>query len=90
MTFKQLKKWCKEMGYGFYPQSTLQKNFPEVYQAFKQELEQGTNRIGCYVYHSHVTDEKNGGCKFVGMSIGYYVRSKNPFSWKFRRTYGNH
>lgn len=87
MTFKELKKWYKQKKLGFYFIEQLQATRPDVLQAFERELAQNTGRVGCYVYHSHKQTEN--GIEFEKMKIGYYVRSKNPFSWKFRRTSGN-
>ena len=54
----------------------------DVKQDLWERLENGDKQIGYLIYHSH------GGnpCTFQGMKIGYYVRSKNPFSWKFRKS----
>lgn len=87
MNFKELKKWYKEKGLGFYFVEQLRTTRPDVLEAFERELAQNTGRVGCYVYHSHTL--KNDELVFEGMKIGYYVRSKNPFSWKSKRTYGN-
>ena len=88
MTFTELKKWCKNRGLGFYAVEKLKYNHPDVLEAFETELKKNTGRVGCYVYHSHsiVNDE----VVFDGMRIGYYIRSKNPFSWTSKRVYGNH
>jgi hypothetical protein len=86
MDFKELKKWCKQRGLECYFVEELQ-TAPEVLNAFEKELKENSGKVGCFVYHSHIkTDE---GIKFDGMKVGYYIRSKNPFSWKFRKTYGN-
>ena len=87
MTFKQLKKWCKQRDCGFYFVEQLQATRPDILKAFEYELSKNTGRVGCYVYHSHRGTEN--GIEFEGMKIGYYVRSKNPFNWKFHKTYGN-
>ena len=87
MDFKELQKWYKRKKRGFYLQEELRAH-PEVLEAFERELEHNTGRVGCYVYHSHILE--NGKMTFRGMKVGYYVRSKNPFSWKFKKTYGNH
>lgn len=87
MTFKELKKWYKNTGRGFFTIGELQNTHPDVLKAFERELEHSTGRVGCYVYHSHILE--NGKLVFKGMKVGYYVRSKNPFSWKFKKTYGN-
>ena len=87
MKFTELKKWYKRNGQGFYFIEQLQATRPDVLQAFERELAKNTGRVGCYVYHSHKRTEN--GIKFEGMKIGYYVRSKNPFSWKFHSTGGN-
>lgn len=89
MNFKELKKWTKEHELGFYTVEKL-KNYPEVLSAFEKELKENTGRVGCYVYHSHTRENENTPLKFDGMRIGYYIRSRNPFNWQFRRTYGNH
>lgn len=87
MEFKELKKWYKRKGLGFYFVEQLQATRPDVLEAFEKELKENTGRVGCFVYHSHIQTDNE--LKFEGMKIGYYVRSKNPFSWKFKRTYGN-
>ena len=87
MTFKQLKKWYKQRDCGFYFVEQLRETRPDILEAFERELAHNTGRVGCYVYHCHTKTEN--GIEFKGMKIGYYVRSKNPFSWKFHRTYGN-
>ena len=88
MTFKELKKWYKKNGLGFYFVEQLKTTRPDVLEAFEKELGANTGRVGCYVchYHTKINDE----VVFSGMKIGYYVRSKNPFSWKSKRVYGNH
>lgn len=88
MSFKELKKWCKSMGLGFYRVERLQATHPDVLEAFERELAHNTGRVGCYVCHYHTLE--NDKLIFKGMEIGYYVRSKNPFSWRFKRVYGNH
>lgn len=47
-------------------------------------LRDNDKRIGCFVYDSHLGNP----LRFQGMKIGYYVRSKNPFSWRFHSTWG--
>lgn len=88
MTFKELKKWYKKNKQGFYFVEQLKSVRPDVLEAFEKELEENSGRVGCYVYHSYtlINDE----FIFDGMKIGYYVRSKNPFSWKSKKTHGNH
>lgn len=88
MNFKELKRWCKNSGLGFYFVEQLRATRPDVLEAFEKELANNTGRVGCYVYHSHTLE--NDTLVFKGMKIGYYVRSKNPFSWKSKRVYGNH
>ena len=87
MNFKELKKWYKNTGKGFFMVKELRTR-PDVLKAFEKELDENTGRVGCYVYHSHT--KENDEFVFQGMEVGYYIRSKNPFSWKFKRTYGNH
>lgn len=87
MNFKELKRWYKNTNQGFHFVEQLRATNTDVLEAFERELEHNTGRIGCYVYHSHVLE--NDKLVFKGMKIGYYVRSKNPFSWKSKRTYGN-
>lgn len=88
MTFKELKKWYKRNGLGFYFVEQLRETRPDVLEAFERELDKNSGKVGCYVCHSHI--KKNDEFIFNGIEIGYYVRSKNPFSWKFKKTYGNH
>lgn len=52
------------------------------------ELNHNTGRVGVYVYHKH--EMVNEKLEFTGMGIAYYLRSRNPFSWRFHRTHGNH
>ena len=87
MNFKELKKWYKFMDLGFHQKERLAVTRPDVLEAFENELAKNTGRVGCYVYHSHVL--VNDKLEFDGMKIGYYIRSKNPFSWRFHKTYGN-
>lgn len=87
MEFKELKKWCKRTGLGFYMREQLSSR-PEVLEAFEKELANNSGRVGCYVYHTHTLE--NDKLIFSEMKIGYYIRSKNPFKWQFRKTYGNH
>ena len=86
MKFKELKKWCKNRGLGFYMKEQLSTR-PDVLEAFERELAQNTGRVGCYVYHVHTMVDNE--LKFDGMKVGYYIRSKNPFKWQFHRTWGN-
>jgi hypothetical protein len=88
MTFKELKKWYKKNKQGFYLVEHLREAHPDVLEAFEKELKENTGRVGCYVYHYHtlINDE----LIFEGIGVGYYVRSRNPFSWKFKRTHGNY
>lgn len=87
MTFKELKRWYKHAKRGFHPVEQLRTTRPDVLEAFERELANSTGRVGCYVYHSHALE--NGKLVLKGMRIGYYVRSKNPFSWKSKKVYGN-
>ena len=87
MNFKELKKWYKKANIGFYFAEELRTTYPDILKAFETELENNTGRVGCYVCHSHTIE--NGELVFKGMQIGYYVRSKNPFSWRFKRVQGN-
>lgn len=87
MNFKELKRWYKNAKRGFHPVEELRTTRPDVLEAFERELEHSTGRVGCYIYHSHTLE--NGKFVFKGMKVGYYVRSKNPFSWKFKKTDGN-
>jgi hypothetical protein len=57
-------------------------------QIVLNELTCNTGRVGVYVYHSHKM--VNGKLEFTGVRVGYYLRSHNPFSWRFHRTHGNH
>ena len=88
MDFKELKRWYKNASVGFHFVEQLRTTHPDVLEAFERELERNTGRVGCYVYHSHMVE--NGKLIFKGMKIGYYVRSKNPFSWKSKKVHGNH
>lgn len=53
--------------------------------------------IGIYVYHSHEINSVTGKVEFVGMQMGYYVRSwewmyNSPIKdwfWKHRAVNGN-
>lgn len=87
MSFKELKRWYKNTDRGFHFVEQLRITRPDVLEAFERELANNTGRVGCYVYHCHTIE--NGEMVFKGMKIGYYVRSKNPFSWKSKRTHGN-
>lgn len=56
-------------------------------QIVVDELKHNTGRVGVYVYHKHkMINEK---LEFEGMGVAYYLRSRNPFSWRFHRTHGN-
>lgn len=88
MNFKELKRWYENAGMGFHFVEQLRTTRPDVLEAFERELGCNTGRVGCYVYHSHMVE--NGELVFKGMKIGYYVRSKNPFSWKSKKVFGNH
>lgn len=88
MTFKELKRWYKNTGRGFHLVEQLRTTHPNALEAFERELAHNSGRVGCYVCHSHILE--NDKLIFKGMEIGYYVRSKNPFSWKFKKVYGNH
>lgn len=57
-------------------------------QIILDELKHNTGRVGVYVYHIH--EKVNGKLEFKGVNVGYYLRSRNPFSWRFHRTHGNH
>lgn len=87
MTFKELKKWYKERKTRFYSVDQLKGSHPEVLEAFERELSKNSGKVGCFVYHSHI--KENDRVVFEGMKVGYYVRSKNPFSRRFKKTYGN-
>ena len=66
---------------------TLESFSEEEKQIVLNELKHNTGRVGVYVYHNH--EMVNDKLEFKGMGIGYYLRSRNPFSWRFHRTYGN-
>lgn len=66
---------------------TLESFSEEDKQIVLNELKQNTGRVGVYVYHIH--EMTNGELEFSGMGVAYYLRSRNPFSWRFHRTHGN-
>lgn len=74
-------KWFKNTGLGWVMESQIPQ---EVRASFLEYLE-NTKKIGVYIFHSHHLE--NGEIKFKGMSIGYYVRGKNPFKWNFKSLY---
>ena len=79
-------KWFKNTDLGF----VMEHQIPaDVKPSLMEYLAKNDGRIGVYVYHLH-TKVGDGPIKFEGMRLGYYVRSKNPFKWNFRRTAGNH
>lgn len=88
MTFKELKRWYKKKDLGYHSVEQLRITHPDVLEAFERELQHNTGRVGCYVYHCHALE--NDKLVFKGTKVGYYVRSKNPFSWKFKKVHGNH
>jgi hypothetical protein len=57
-------------------------------QIVLNELKHNTGRVGVYVFHCHKMID--GKLEFVGIRTGVYLRSRNPFSWRFHRTHGNH
>jgi hypothetical protein len=85
VTRKELAKIfnVKNMGW-----RTLESFSEKDRQIVLNELKCNTGRVGIYVYHSH--EMVNGKLEFKGVKVGYYLRSRNPFSWRFHRTHGNH
>lgn len=81
---KDFIKWFKSQKCGF----VVEKQIPEHIKPSLYDYLEHSNRVGVYVYHSHIM--KNNSLVFDGMTIGYYVRGKNPFKWNFWRTAGNH
>lgn len=74
-------EWFKNRNLGFIRDS-------EVYDELRPSLNYylaHTNKIGVYVSKLY---DKNG--ELSHLELGYYVRSKNPFKWQFRKTNGNH
>ena len=82
MTTTSFIQYYKKSGFGWLRMEQLP---VEVQKDLMKRLARCDKRIGVYVYHSH----EGSPLHFVGMEVGYYVRSKNPFSWKFRATAGN-
>lgn len=75
MTFIE---YYKTHSHGWYRMEEL----PEDVRAdLWERLKNYDKQIGCMVYHSHLGIP----IEFKGMKVGYYVRSKNPFSWRFRK-----
>jgi hypothetical protein len=74
-------EWFKARDLGFVREDDL---YEELRTSLNYYLAH-TNKIGVYV--SKLYDE-NGDLSHL--EFGYYVRSKNPFKWQFRKTYGNH
>lgn len=60
---------------------------PDELKIVWEELRCNTGRVGVYVYHSHQIVD--GTMKLMDMKMGLYLRSRNPFSWRFRSTAGN-
>lgn len=85
MTSTSFIQYYKKSGFGWLRMEDLP---VAVQKDLMRRLARCDKRIGVFVYHSHEGNPQNG-IRFVGMKVGYYVRSKNPFSWKFRATAGN-
>lgn len=73
--------WFKMIECGFVREEQIPDN---VYESLNYYLAH-TNKIGIYI--GKIFDEKGN---LERLSLGYYVRSRNPFKWQFRKTYGNH
>jgi hypothetical protein len=84
VTRKELAEIFKVKHVGF---RYLESFSEEDKQIVLNELKQNTGRVGVYVYHNH--EMTNGKLEFKGMGMAYYLRSRNPFSWRFHRTNGN-
>lgn len=62
-----------------------------------EHLAKNDGTIGIYVYHSHETNPDTNKTEFVGMRMGYYVRSwewmynmpVKDWFWKHRSVSGN-
>lgn len=74
-------EWFNARDFGFVRDSDI---YDELRPSLNYYLAH-TNKIGVYV--SKLYDEKGDLSR---LEFGYYVRSKNPFKWQFRKTYGNH
>lgn len=74
-------KWFKHTKLGFIPDSQV----PDHVRPSLNEYLIKTNKVGIYVSKLFLEDES-----LYRIEMGYYVRSRNPFKWQFRRTYGNH
>jgi hypothetical protein len=74
-------KWFNSVGCGFVGEEQV----PDNVRASLNHYLAHTNKIGIYV--RKFFDEKGN---FSCLSLGYYVRSRNPFKWQFHKTYGNH
>ena len=84
VTRKELAKIFNVKNVGF---RRLESFSEEDKQIVLNELKHNTGRVGVYVYHNH--EMVNDNLEFKGMGVGYYLRSRNPFSWRFHRTHGN-
>ena len=73
--------WFETVGCGF----VAEEQVPDNVRASLNYYLAHTNRIGVYV--RKLLDEKGN---YSHLSLGYYDRSRNPFKWRFRKTYGNH
>ena len=73
--------WFETVGCGF----VAEEQVPDNVRVSLNYYLAHTNKIGVYV--RKLFDEKGN---FSHLSLGYYVRSRNPFKWRFRKTYGNH
>jgi hypothetical protein len=85
ITRKELAKIFNVKSVGW---RTLESFSEKDRQIVLNELRHNTGRIGVYVYHSH--EMVNGKLEFKGVKVGCYLRSRNPFSWRFHRVHGNH
>lgn len=74
-------EWFKSAGVGFVRADQV----PEDVKASLDNYLAHTSKIG--VYASKLFNEDGS---LSHLELGYYVRSKNPFKWQFRKTAGNH
>ena len=79
---KDFIKWFKKTHRGWVADCEIPLELRESLNNYLKN----TNKIGVYIYHRH----QGTSLKFMGMGIGYYVRTKNIFKWNSKATAGNH
>lgn len=77
---KDFVKWFKSKKVGFVYEE-------DVHECLLPSLEhylKNTEKVGIYFCKTY---DENGNV--LKVSKGYYVRSKNPFKWQYKKTHGH-